>query len=194
MKKNIIFLFPCFLFIVLGNVWGQNEKSVKDETPEQKIEVKKYTESELQNEIKKRLAKKMQEIKKGDVSEITFEVLQKEKLLNEREKRLKIREEEFEKSIEELNKQTKEFNLMKSKIIGCLDENKAKINERMDHIVSIMSSMRPQKASEVLSVQDENVSVKILSKLDSTKASKIFNLMDKEISARIQKQYLDMKK
>ncbi len=54
--------------------------------------------------------------------------------------------------------------------------------------------MRPEKASQLLSVQGAEISVQILSEIDEKKASKIFNLMDKEISARLQKQYLDMKR
>jgi flagellar motility protein MotE (MotC chaperone) len=54
--------------------------------------------------------------------------------------------------------------------------------------------MKPQKAAELLSVQDSDISVKILELIKPERASKIFNLMDKEVSARLQKQYLNMAK
>ena len=54
--------------------------------------------------------------------------------------------------------------------------------------------LRPQKAAEILSVQDSSIAVQILQKIDPKKASKIFNFMDKDISAKLQKQYLLMKK
>jgi flagellar motility protein MotE (MotC chaperone) len=54
--------------------------------------------------------------------------------------------------------------------------------------------MKPDKAAEVLSVQESDIAVRILQAIDSKKASKIFNFMDKEISAKLQRQYLLMKK
>ena len=63
---------------------------------------------------------------------------------------------------------------------------------RVKQLVSVISNMRPQKAAELLSVQESQISVKLLQKIDPEKASKIFNLMDKEVSARLQKQYLNM--
>lgn len=61
-------------------------------------------------------------------------------------------------------------------------------------MVEVVSNMKPQKASDLLSSQESEISVRILSELDPLKASKIFNLMEKEISARLQKQYLHMRK
>ena len=65
---------------------------------------------------------------------------------------------------------------------------------RVQQLVEVISNMKPQRAADLLSVQDPDISVRIFEKTNPTKASKIFNLMDKEVSARLQKQYLNMQK
>ena len=81
------------------------------------------------------------------------------------------------------------------KVIGCVRDNeKDASKKRIDHIVKVISGMKPANAAEVLTVQDSGISVQIISKLNPEKVSKIFNLMDKEISARLQKSYINMKK
>ena len=88
----------------------------------------------------------------------------------------------------------KDFLKDQNRILGCINENAKKVEDRIRHIVRIISGMRPNVAAQVLSVQDAGLSVKILGMLEPVKVSKIFNLMDKEISARLQKQYMTMKR
>ena len=73
-----------------------------------------------------------------------------------------------------------------------LIRTKKKRENIIDHLVQVVSGMKPQTAADMLAVQDSTLTVEIISKLDPTKVSKIFNLMDKEISARLQKEYLNM--
>ena len=68
-----------------------------------------------------------------------------------------------------------------------MDKNQRKRESRVDHLVQVVSGMKPQTAADMLSVQESSLTVEIISMLDPTKISKIFNLMDKEISARLQK-------
>ena len=107
---------------------------------------------------------------------------------------LKKREQELLNIEKSLQGKLKEFRSKQDKVIGCIDENEKKSGKRIDHIVKVISGMKPANAAEVLSVQDSNISVQIISKLNPEKVSKIFNLMDKEISARLQKSYIDMKR
>ena len=80
------------------------------------------------------------------------------------------------------------------KVLGCIEKNEQDSKKRISQLVEVISNMKPDKASQILSVQDAEISVQILTLIDPIKASKIFNLMDKEVSARLQKQYLHMKK
>lgn len=82
----------------------------------------------------------------------------------------------------------------RSAFIGCVQQNEDEGKGRVAQLVEMVSNMKPQKAAEVLSVQEADIAVKILQMIDAKKASKIFNFMDKEVSARLQKQYLNMKK
>ena len=116
------------------------------------------------------------------------EIIEEEKELFEKEK---IRFQEEEKSFA---KKVQEFHEKQKKILGCLEKNAQEQSSRVEKIVAIISHMRPQKASEVLQVQDEDIAVTVLSKLEDKKASKIFNVMEKEKSARLQKLYMNMKK
>jgi flagellar motility protein MotE (MotC chaperone) len=169
--------------IVLGvsfSVFGKDEK--------------KYTEAEFKAKVHEEVAKQVERIKTSSVAQLTKEILEKEQKVDAREaeiiKRedlLKINEETFAKKVLQLETDQK-------KIIGCVDEHNKSENRRIKQMVSVISSMKPAKAAEVLSVQDSHISVKILEQIDPQQASKIFNMMDKEVSARLQKQYLNMQK
>lgn len=155
---------------------------------------KVYTQKEFDKKLAEEVDKKIDIIKKKSVSELTKELLEKERALIEREKKIKRQEEIHQANVVQLKKQVANFEGQQQKILGCISSNKKQANKRLTNLVQVISNMKPVKASELLSVQDTDISVRILQMIDPTKASKIFNLMDKEISARLQKQYLNMKK
>ncbi len=107
---------------------------------------------------------------------------------------LKKREGELKVNMSDFEKKVKEFQEMQKKFISCIDDQNQKENKRVSQMVEVIQGMRPQSASDLLSVQDTEIAVKILAQLDPLKVSKIFNLMDKEISAKLQKQFMTMKK
>ncbi|MBL7665758.1 MAG: hypothetical protein JNM93_11545 [Bacteriovoracaceae bacterium] len=160
-------------------------------TPAQTL---KYTEADFVEKVKEEVTKKIDDIKKKSVTDLTKELVAKEAELKIRENELKVREEQMGLTSKDLDQKIKDFDKKQMNFIGCIDQNEKKKAERIRQLVSVVSGMKPAKAAELLSVQDSEISVKILAELDSEKASKIFNLMDKEISARLQKQYLDMKR
>jgi len=98
-----------------------------------------------------------------------------------------VSQKEFEKKVQEFQEKQKTF-------LSCLDATDQKENKRIEHMVAVISGMKPQGAADILSVQGPEIAVQILGMLEPGKVSKIFNLMDKEISARLQKQYLNMKR
>ena len=126
------------------------------------------------------------------MTEFSKSLLEKEKKLEIERKDLELKKIELTKLEKEVLKKVEEISKRQSKIIGCLDKNQKKRENRVDHLVQVVSGMKPQTAADMLAVQDSILTVEIISKLDPTKVSKIFNLMDKEISARLQKEYLNM--
>lgn len=186
-----------FFLVLTFSVNSFSQENENTDTMEEKKKanaVKKYTEEELEKEVRKRVERQIKLLKKGSLVEISKELLkkdlaleEKEKQVNQLQKQLKTNEEYFEKRVIETEKRY-------TKILGCLDANKKDAEKRISHMVNILSIMKPVKAADVLSVQNPQVAIKVLSKMEPQKASKIFNLMDKEISARLQKQYIDMQK
>jgi flagellar motility protein MotE (MotC chaperone) len=180
--KRVIYLSSILIFFNLDHVLAEEKESAKDK--EQDFEAR------VLEEVKKRL----HEVKKKSVIELSKELLDREKELLERERKIKDREERVKVTEESLKQRIIEFNKRQKKIIGCLEDNKKKHQTRVKQLVNVVSNMKPDKAADLLSVQDNEISVQILSQLEPERASKIFNLMDKEISARLQKAYLTMEK
>lgn len=144
-----------------------------------------YTQQDLDRHIER--------IKKSSIATLTKEILAKERALADREEELTRRSEQLKKAESDLSKKIKLLELEQKRIIGCIDDNQQKETMRINQLVDVISNMKPQKAAELLEVQDAPISVKILERIEAERASKIFNLMNKEVSARLQKQYLNMR-
>jgi flagellar motility protein MotE (MotC chaperone) len=174
-----------------NHAWSQDKK-------EKPVEEKVYTENEFQTKLTEMLDKKLNEsIKKitpENLVNFSHELLAKEKKLKEREQKLQEKQRELDFNIKNFTKRVRQVEEQNQQVLGCLDNNKKEVKKRLDHLVSVISNMKPQNAADILALQDPDLSVQILGVLDAEKTAKIFNLMDKEVSARLQKQYLDMKK
>jgi flagellar motility protein MotE (MotC chaperone) len=171
-----------FILLLPGLVLA-NEKSAK-----------KYTEEEFVKKVSEEVQKKVDQIKNKSVTELTKELIDKEEKLKLRELELVKKEDQLQVNATELEKKVKGFDDQQHKILGCVQKNEDEAKTRISQQVDVISNMKPDKAAQVLTVQDADVAVRILRELDPKKASKIFNFMEKEVSARLQKQYLDMKK
>lgn len=173
----------CISILVLSLAVVGFAKDKKNEKP---------VEETFDARVKKEVERQVDLIKKKSVSQLAKELLSKERELNDKKQDLATREEQLKKGEESLLMKINELEKTKNKLIGCIDNNKRQESVRIKQLVSVISGMKPQKAAELLSVQESNISVKLLQQIDPGKASKIFNLMDKEVSARLQKQYLNM--
>lgn len=149
---------------------------------------------EFDKRVKEEVERQISLIKKKSIAQLTSELLEKERKISDEEKDLTLRREQLKLNEESLLKKIEEFELQKKKVIGCIDDHKKSEMMRIKQLVEVVSNMKPQKAADLLSVQDSEISIKIIEKIDPAKASKIFNLMEKEVSARLQKQYLNMQK
>jgi flagellar motility protein MotE (MotC chaperone) len=164
-----------------------------DEEKVPKAKKLEFTSEEFKTAVAKELEKTLKKIGRGKMINFSKELLKKEEALTQKEQEISKREDKIKNSKKNFKKQILEFQERQNKFLSCRDDIDKKENSRITHMVDVISGMRPQNASDILSVQDPIISVKILSKLDSVKVSKIFNVMDKEISARLQKQYMTMK-
>lgn len=155
---------------------------------------KTYTEEEFVEKVTQEVKRKIDEVKNKSVSELTKELLEKEEKLKLKELELQKQQDSFRVSEKEIARRYAELFEKQKSFIGCVEKNQEDAKARIGQVVEMVSNMKPQKAAEVLSVQDSEIAVKILQMIDAKKASKIFNFMEKEVSAKLQKQYLLMKK
>lgn len=157
-------------------------------------EEKIYSEEEFKSKVEAEVEKQLKRAGRGQLANLSKELLEKEESLRIREIQVKKLEQQLKITEQDFNKKLTEFTQRQKQFLGCLDQQDKQVNDRVQHMVDVVSGMRPQNAADVLSVQDADISVKILAQLEPDKVSRIFNLMDKEVSARLQKQYMDMKK
>lgn len=155
---------------------------------------KEYTDEEFRKAVDEEVQKQLKKVANNKLSDFSKELLQKEDSLKLKELELKKQEDSIKNNSADFEKRLKEFQDSQKKLIGCVDSQTQQSEKRVDHMVEIVSGMKPQSAADVLAVQEPDLAVQILAKLDATKVSKIFNLMEKEVSARLQKQYMTMKK
>ncbi|HAZ11887.1 MAG: hypothetical protein A2X86_07450 [Bdellovibrionales bacterium GWA2_49_15] len=189
MKKIILALLITMLSVTLAG-------AIEQKTPPNPAvtEKREYTPAEFHKAVLEEVEKVLVKTKQEKFVEITKELLNKEQefklqalsLEKEREQ-LNLNKREFEKKIQA-------FYSIQQKLIGCLESQDNLKDKRVDHMVDVVSNMKPDSAAQLLSAQEVDLAVSILGKLEAVKVSKIFNLMDKEISARLQKQYLNMKR
>jgi flagellar motility protein MotE (MotC chaperone) len=155
---------------------------------------KTYTEEEFNAKVSEEVKKKIETIKNKSVADLTKEILDKEESLRLRELELNKKIEAQKISDAEISKKYSDFTEKQKQFFDCIDKNEDEAKARTGQLVEMIINMKPQKAAEVLSIQEPDVAIKILQLIDAKKASKIFNFMDKDVSAKLQKQYLLMKK
>ena len=183
MKKMIIL----FLLFFSMATMAQTKKASE-------ITEKKYSEAEVKKMVDDKVREKLNKLTSSDSVQFSKELLKKERELELKELELRKRQENFKIVGKDFDKKIKDFNLTQGKIIGCLNAQDEKKEKRVNHMVDVISGMKPDSAAQVLSVQEPALSVEILGRLDATKVSKIFNKMEKEVSARLQKMYMTMKR
>lgn len=184
------FFIPLTLWLLAASAIAATPVAVKPAA----TTAKTYTEKDFILKVNEEVKKKVDSIKNKSISDLTRELLDKEKDLNLRSLELDKERESLRASDQELGKKYADFEHKQKSFLGCVDKNEEESKARVGQLVEMVSSMKPAKAAEVLSVQESDIAVKIIQMIDAKKASKIFNFMDKEVSARLQKQYLLMKR
>ncbi len=189
------FIIYSMVTIFLGGIsYAVVSADNKDTKNAKEASKKTYSEEELKKAVQTEVEKTMKKLNGNNMVEFSKELLDKEEAIKVKEMELKKHEDQLKMNATEFEKRVKEFQDTQKKFLACLDEHDSKADKRVDQMVEVISGMRPQNASDLLSVQEAEIAVKILGKLDPAKVSKIFNLMDKEISAKLQKQFMTNKK
>lgn len=188
MKKIILF------FLLSGSVFAAKTPKVEETPAPAPQKPKLYTDEQLKKIVDEEVDRKLKRMNSNNIAELTKEIMAKEEQIKLKEREQKNRDEQINFNARELEKKIKEFEKEQIRILGCIDQNNLDSKKRVEQTIDVIGNMKPEKAAEVLSVQDSDLAVRILAGLDPKKASKIFNLMSKEISARLQKQYMDMRK
>lgn len=155
---------------------------------------KTYSEEEFNAKVSEEVQKKIDTIKNKSVADLTKEILEKEDLLKKKEEEINKKMEALKISDAEITKKYSDLAEKQKQFFDCIDKNEDEAKARTGQLVDMITNMKPQKAAEVLSIQEPDIAVKILQLIDAKNASKIFNFMEKDVSARLQKQYLLMKK
>lgn len=155
---------------------------------------KTYTEEEFIKKVNEEVKKKVETVKNKSVSDLTKELLDKEEKLKLQELDLQKKSDAIKVSESDVAKRYQDLAEKQKSFLGCVDKNDQDSKARIGQLVEMVSNMKPDKAAEVLSVQDSDIAVKILQMIEPKKASKIFNFMTKDVSAKLQKEYLLMKK
>ncbi len=170
------------------------EATIEESAVKPKVENRSYTEEEFLKAVYEEVEKKLKLLKKENAVDLSMELLKKEDDIKRKDLAILKQKEALVLDIKAFEGKIQDFQTEQSKMIGCITDAEKKEDKRINHMVEVISGMKPINAAEVLSVQDAEIAVKILDKLEATKVSKIFNLMEKEVSARLQKQYLTMKR
>ena len=161
---------------------------------EEKIITKKEFEEEVKKKVQKELDEMIEKIRPKNIIGFSKQLVAKENRLKLESLELSKREDQLKLISQELEKKILAFEKKQNNFIFCAEDLKNKENDRVKHMVTIISGMRPKNAADMLSIQDSSLAVRVMEKLQAAKVSKIFNLMEKEVSARLQKQYMTMKK
>ncbi|NUM87594.1 MAG: hypothetical protein HUU37_00180 [Bdellovibrionales bacterium] len=106
----------------------------------------------------------------------------RERLLNERARALEVQEKLLKEKMakmEELNRKMSER----------LDKFKKEHEEKVQKLVTMTETMRPQAAADYLEKLDPELAVEIIGRINVTKAAKIMNLVNKEKGARLTEFY-----
>jgi flagellar motility protein MotE (MotC chaperone) len=114
------------------------------------------------------------------------------KKLNDRKKEQDLREAELNKMEEELQRQKveldekiKRLEAMRGEISQTLKARVASDQEKVDKLVQMYSSMKPQQASKIIESLNEDLAVEVLDKMKKKSAAEIMNAMDSKKAQRL---------
>jgi flagellar motility protein MotE (MotC chaperone) len=95
---------------------------------------------------------------------------------------------------EELEKRMKELEKTRSNISSVLEEKVKADDQKIDTLVQMYSTMKPQQAAKVFETLDEDLSVEIISRMKKKNAAEILNLLKPEKAQMFSEKFAGYKK
>ena len=105
--------------------------------------------------------------------------------LNERERALDRREAELRALETELDEKLKNLKALEVRMQKLIDSAGTIQDEKMEHLVSVYSNMKPKQAAQVLETLDEPIAVRILAGMSGRKAGEILSSVRPDQAARL---------
>ena len=132
-------------------------------------DAKIFSQQEFDQKLEEEIVRRLAKVTGESLQDFAKSLLAKEKDLDSKMDDLNKREKELSIIEKGLQSKIKLFRDEQDKVIGCVRENEKDASKRIDHIVKVISGMKPANAAEVLTVQDSGISVQIISKLNPEK-------------------------
>src|SRR3990167_1917713 len=104
-----------------------------------------YSQHEFDEKLKEALKKEVDTIKSKSVADLTKELIEKDHQIKLKTESLIQKDEQIVLAGKDLERRTAEFELEQKKILGCIDKNAENENQRVTQMVSVVSSMKPEK-------------------------------------------------
>jgi flagellar motility protein MotE (MotC chaperone) len=105
--------------------------------------------------------------------------------LNEREKALDKREAELRALEAELDEKLQNLKALEIRMQKLIDSAGTIQDEKMEHLVSVYSNMKPKQAAQVLETLDEPIAVRILAGMSGRKAGEILSSVRADRAAEL---------
>jgi flagellar motility protein MotE (MotC chaperone) len=105
--------------------------------------------------------------------------------LDQRESELSRMEEELQRQKTELDQKIKQLESMRVEISKTLKTRVASDQVKVDKLVEVYSSMKPQQAAKVIETLNEDLAIEVLDKLKKKSAAEILNMMDSKKARRL---------
>ena len=114
--------------------------------------------------------------------------------LDRRAEELQKLEEDLQKQRAEVDRRLSELSILREKIAQQLKDRVEQDQERVDKLVQVYSSMKPQSAAKVVETINEDLAVEVLSKMKQKSAAEILNLLPAEKSQRLSEKFAGYKR
>lgn len=177
-RNSIGFGLVFFVVAMLGTailVYG-NEKNETAEKTKKEAEVKKATEP----------VKKKSEIQVcKDIGDLGAELERKRTDLELRERNIVDMEDKLAMQEKIIVEKLRKLEVLKKQITGMLEGYNEKLKKQQGKMVTVVETMTPKAAAEMIEKMDEFIAIQLLEKMSTKRMAKIMNNMRKDKSARL---------
>jgi flagellar motility protein MotE (MotC chaperone) len=114
--------------------------------------------------------------------------------LDRREEELNKLDEDLQRQRVDVDKRLQELSGLREKIAQQLKDRVEQDQTRVDKLVQVYSSMKPQSAAKVVETINEDLAVEVLTKMKQKNAAEILNLLPADKSQRLSEKFAGYKR